>query len=141
MVSETQLATAGIRDTSELGKTVDIPYTYNLSVAGRNEMSHGSIWPFNTFYGKDSSDDKDMDMELRLEGMVKVGDEWLDEDQLPEGIRKLHQGMRRTAGDGRKKTAVDGRKKTTSDGKKKTASDERKKAAGDKRKKQLVMEG
>ena len=112
-MSENQLATAGIRDTSKLKKTVDIPNTDNLSAAGRNEMSHGSIWPFNTFYGKESSDDKDMDMELRLEGMVKVGDEWLDEDQLPEGMRKLHQGMRKTASDGRKKTASDGRKKNS----------------------------
>ena len=42
-----------------------------------------------------SSYDKEP-VELRAQGMIKVGDMWLNEDQLPPGMRKNHftQGLR-----------------------------------------------
>ena len=49
----------------------------------KNEMSqYTSSW-----FLSGSSYDKEP-VEMRDEGMIKVGDMWLNEDQLPQGMRK-----------------------------------------------------
>ena len=60
------------------------------------EMSqYTSSWLLSASYGEGSSYDKEP-AEMRDEGMIKVGDMWLNEDQLPPGMRKNHftQGLR-----------------------------------------------
>ena len=54
----------------------------------KNEMSqYTSSWLLSASYGEGLSYDKEP-VEMRDEGMIKVGDMWLNEDQLPQGMRK-----------------------------------------------------
>ena len=43
---------------------------------------------FNAFYGENLPHRDEEPLAMLVEGMVKVGDMWLNEDQLPQGMRK-----------------------------------------------------